>query len=415
MQKEVMARAVAAVGLGLVAGAAQASGFQLQEQNASGLGNAYAGSAVVGENASTVYFNPAAMTRLEGSNVSTGLVLVKPSYKFKNDGSRNTPAYTGSDGGDAGSLFELPNLYVTSQIDGKWVAGIGMNSPFGLHTEYSGDWVGRFQSKVFDIETYNINPSLAYKANEKWSFGLGLNWQRMAAQYARAAATVNSAFQNTDIKLDVEGDAWGWNTGLTYKPSESTDIGFAYRSRVIHHLKGTLFSSTPAVAAGSAAKVDMALPDTFTLSVSQKLDERWTMLGDISRTNWSTLDKVLVKRGDNSVVQVLNANFRDTWRVALGGTCTLSDQWKWKYGVAYDQSPVRGEEERRVSLPDNNGYWYSTGAQWNPTKQSALDVGLTYIHIPKDRIHASTSTQGIVEGTYKGHIILLGVQYSARF
>ena len=49
-----------------------AAAFQLLEQSASGLGNAFAGSAAVAENASTVYFNPAGMTQLAGNNLSVG-------------------------------------------------------------------------------------------------------------------------------------------------------------------------------------------------------------------------------------------------------------------------------------------------------------------------------------------------------
>lgn len=418
MQKKVMAQAVAAV-LGVtLAGAAQASGFQLLEQNASGLGNAYAGSAVVGENASTVYYNPAAMTKLTNTNISFGTNVLKPSYKFKDDGSSNYPTATGSNGGDAGGVFYLPNFYATSQIDDKWYAGIGVNSPFGLRTSYDADWAGRYQSKLFDIKTYNVNPSIAYKANDKWSFGFGVDWQRMQAQYTRAAAaSPSTVVQNTDVRLDVQDDAWGWNTGVTFKPSQTMDIGLSYRSRVIHHLHGDLYSSNNAVTPSSAARVAMTMPDTFILSVSQQLNERWTMLGDISRTNWSTVDKVLIERGDSSVVQVLNANFRDTWRIALGGTYKINDQWKWKYGLAYDQSPVRGVEERLVSLPDNNRYWVTTGAQWTVDEHSTLDAGLAYIYIPKDRTESNqtATAQGNVVGTYTGSILILGVQYSVKF
>ncbi|HRA82643.1 MAG TPA: outer membrane protein transport protein, partial [Thauera sp.] len=56
---------VIAATAGLAAGNAMAAGFQLLEQNASGLGNAYAGSAAVAENASTIYYNPAGMTQLQ--------------------------------------------------------------------------------------------------------------------------------------------------------------------------------------------------------------------------------------------------------------------------------------------------------------------------------------------------------------
>ena len=48
---------------------AHSSGFALIEQGASGQGVAYAGAAAVGEDASTIFFNPAAMTRLSGQQI----------------------------------------------------------------------------------------------------------------------------------------------------------------------------------------------------------------------------------------------------------------------------------------------------------------------------------------------------------
>ena len=75
------------------AGAAGASGFQLTEQNASGLGNAYAGQAAVAENASTIYFNPAGMTQLQEREFSLGVAAIGPSFHFNDQGSKvGTPA-----------------------------------------------------------------------------------------------------------------------------------------------------------------------------------------------------------------------------------------------------------------------------------------------------------------------------------
>ena len=244
MQKKTICHAVAAiVGMGL-AGGAGASGFQLLEQNGSGLGNAYAGSAVVGENASTVFYNPAAMTKLSGGNVSTGLTVINPSYKFNDRGSSNGTAATGASGGDAGGWAGLPNLYATWQLNDKWFAGIGVGSPFGLKTEYDNDWAGRFQTQLFDIKTYNVNPSLAVKASEALSFGVGVNYQRAEVKYKRQGATVSPAAQATSVTLEETGEAYGWNAGATLRLSPTTDIGLSYRSKIFYRLGGSLLKET---------------------------------------------------------------------------------------------------------------------------------------------------------------------------
>ena len=84
MQKTLIARVLPAAMLALASGTASAAGFQLLEQNASGIGNAYAGSAAVAENASTIFFNPAGMTQLKDREISVGFSAVRPTFKFDN-------------------------------------------------------------------------------------------------------------------------------------------------------------------------------------------------------------------------------------------------------------------------------------------------------------------------------------------
>ena len=165
-------------------GTASAAAFQLLEQNASGLGVAYAGSAAVADNASTIYYNPAGMTLLPGRNVSVGIAAVGPSYKFRNEGS---VGLTGGNGGDAGNWGVLPNAYLSWQVAPEWFVGLGVSSPFGLQTKYDDNkWIGRYSSLKSEIRTVNLNPSVAYKATDKLSLGFGLNYQKINAEMSSA-------------------------------------------------------------------------------------------------------------------------------------------------------------------------------------------------------------------------------------
>lgn len=421
MQTKMIVRSVAYAITAMAAGQVSASGFQLLEQNASGLGNAYAGSAVVGDNASTIFFNPAGMTKLQDREISLGGNLISPSYKFKDGGTSNAPASTGGNGGDAGSLALVPNTYMSMALNKRLYVGLGISVPFGLKTEYDPEWAGRFQAIEFDIKTTNLNPSIAFRATDKLSLGFGLNYQTMEAKYVRKAAVVNAFAQNTTVELKANDNTWGWNAGAIYKVSETTQLGFSYRSRMKYRLEGTLNSNNQLVAANSDAMANIDLPDTFIFSVSQKLGDKWEMLGDVSRTRWSSINKVEIQRTSGAqsgvVAQTLDAHFKDTWRVALGATYTANSAWKLKYGIAYDQSPVRNAEERLVSLPDSDRIWLSGGVQYKLTKASAVDVGIAYVMARDAQIDNNQSAQGRgrVTGSYKGSVAIVGAQYSMAF
>lgn len=417
---------------GLPLGELGASGFQLLEQNGSNLGNAYAGSAAVTENASTIYFNPAGMTQLQGREVSLGLSLITPSYKFSDFSSSNSPAAQGSQGGDAGALGALPNAYLAWALNKDLYWGVGIGAPFGLKTEYEDDWVGRFQSILFDVKTYNVNPALAWRMDDRVSIGAGLNWQKMSVQYERMAATASPALptsvwpllQNTKLALDVHDQgAWGWNIGALFRLNSSSKLGLSYRSKVKHNLEGSLNSTDQTISPNVRAKVNVALPDTFILSFTHSLSPSWEILGDISWTGWSSLQTLDVWRtsgapaGMTTPAQQLEVHFKDSWRFALGATQTVNAQWKMKYGIALDQSPVKGADSRLVSLPDHDRTWVTIGSQYKLFEHSVVDVGLAYLFVKDSTINNNQSAlgRGHVIGDYKSHATVLGIQYSQAF
>ncbi len=429
-------------------GSASASGFQLLEQNLSGLGNAYAGSAAVAENASTIYFNPAGMTQLQDREVSGGLAAIGPSFKFKDKGS--SVAYLGGagDGGEAGGWAAVPNGYVSWALTKDLYVGLGVGAPFGLKTEYDDRWLGAAQSIKFDIKTININPSIAYRVNDKVSLGAGLNWQKVEAEYVRIAGVATpAALGGPDARLShvvstmkLDDDAWGWNAGALFTLSPSTKVGVSYRSQIKYHTTGDVTLADDGTGLGTATaavmssaghgyasdlKASLTMPETFILSVDQKLSDKWEMLGDVSWTGWSSIPKVDIMRTSGirstssatAKAQTLETDFRDAWRVALGANYAVNDAWKLKFGIAYDQTPVKKATSRLTAMPDNDRIWLSFGAQWAPSKTSKLDLGATYIHVKDNEIHNDQSAdgRGVVIGDYKGNIWVLGAQYSMSF
>jgi long-chain fatty acid transport protein len=411
--------------LSLFASYAAASGFQLFEQNASGLGNAYAGSAAIAENASTIYYNPAGMTQLKDREFSTGVAAVGTSYKFTDQGS-SVGALAGSgNGGDGGGWGYVPNAYMSWALNKDLYVGVGMGAPFGLKTEYSNPWLGAAQATMFDVKTYNINPSIAYRVNDKVSIGAGLSWQRLTADYTRQLAVSSAIAAASPLALGLEGESWGWNVGALFTVSPETKVGVSYRSKVSYDLTGKIAvtgsNATVNSTYSSDAKASLTMPDTFILSATHQLNNKWQLLGDISWTGWSSIPKIDVIRtsgaSSGQIAQTLDTEFRDTWRVAVGANYQYSSDVKLKYGIAYDQTPVQSASTRLVSLPDNNRIWFSTGAQWTLNKGSVLDLGVTYLYVKDSKINNNQTAlgRGTVTGYYTASAVILGVQYSYAF
>ncbi len=438
---------------------AHAAAFALIEQNASGLGNSYAGAAAAAEDASTIFYNPAGMSLLPGGmQVSGGLALINLSAKFSDSGSTqtgtpavpSTQAPLGGTGGNAGGLSAVPNFYFATDVAKDLKVGVGISVPFGLKTEYSPDWMGRFQAIKSDIKTLNVNPSVSYKVSEDASLGFGLSYQHFDAELTNAVnfaaatfgATGSAAAANAVAAAGQEGtasvkgsdNAWGYNFGAMFKVAPDTRLGLSYRSSIKYHVTGTVtFSGVPtatlnaidptgALAAAFSdgnVHLDIELPASASVAVQHKLDPKWTLLGDVTWTGWSKIEELKIVRDNGTTLGRTPENFKNTWRVGAGATYRYDDAWSIKMGLAYDQTPVN-DTDRTARLPDNNRIWLSVGGQYRLSKDGTLDFGYAHLFIKDAPINqpangGSSFLSGQLVGTYKGSVDILGVQFAYRF
>lgn len=389
---------------------ASAAGFALIEHSASGLGNAFAGGAAGAEDASTVYFNPAGMRRLDGVNYLAGLTIISPEARFKDRGSTTNTVFGGAplnvnneEGGDAGPTAYVPIFYYSRDLGNGWSAGLGVNAPFGLTTAYDNGWVGRYHAVTSEIKTININPSLAYSVNPDLAVGFGISVQYIDARLTTAidyGSLFSISPQALDGEADVRGDdtSLGFNLGLLWNASDSTRIGAAYRSRIKHHLKGDVKYAQPAPVAaaaqgvlnhvsGSDVDANITLPDTLSLSFHHQLSPKLALMGDVTWTNWSLLKELRVNFESGASDAVNTLEWEDAYRYSLGLSYQYSDAWTWRAGVAYDETPIPDAQHRTPRVPDSNRTWLAAGFNYKPSKTFNLDVGYAHVFFDDSTIN----------------------------
>ncbi len=396
---------------------AAASGFALIEQGVSGLGNAYAGAAATAEDASTIFFNPAGLTRVKGMQGIVAGHLIIPSAKFTNNGSTlvgGTVSLTGNvDNG--GAVAFVPNTYASYQANDRVFLGIGINAPFGLKTEFDNNWVGRYHGTLTDMMTVNVNPTVAVKFNNYVSFGAGLNIQYIRVKYGSRidfGLIMNPALaQQRDGAVMNEGDSlgFGFNLGALIEPTDKTRFGIAYRSRVKHDLKGDAdFSDVPAALAGmfydTPITADVTLPDTLSFSAYHEFLPQWAVMADATWTNWSLFKEVRIKYANGLPDGLTTTIWKDSWRYSLGLTYAPSPSLKLRAGVAYDLSPVRNPEHRTPRIPCEDRFWTALGFTYVASKGVTLDAGYVHIFVkdPKVNLQATPTNENRLRGNLVG-------------
>jgi long-chain fatty acid transport protein len=439
-----------------------ASGFALLEQSASRLGTAFSGTTAAADDASTIFYNPAGLSRLTDTQLLVVASGVNIRSEFNNENSLAALGQPlGGEGGDAGGWNAVPAAYFALPINDQFAFGFGVNAPFGLQLEYENGWMGRFQSLNNEIKTYNFNPSLSWRVNKQLSFGIGADYQRIQAELtnsvnytavvAQGLQTLVAAGQVPAVAVPgliaanggleghtaVRGDdsAWGWNAGVLFEASDDLRFGLAYRSKVDYTLEGGVRFTTPTatnaigagiIAAASApgaalatgpAVVDLTLPDIATASYYQRLG-KVELMADIAWTGWSSIQELRIVRADSGqVLSVTPEHWEDTWRYAIGATYQLNDQWKLRGGVAFDETNVP-DSTRTARLPDSERTWVAIGAQWNPGGAWVVDVGYAHLFaddVPLNQNDGNALARGFLIGQQESSVDIVSAQLAYKF
>jgi len=427
------------IALTTLSGSVAASGFALDEQGVSGLGNAYAGSSAAATDESTVFYNPAGMSRLSGSQFTIGLHGIQASSTFSDGGSSGAAVQTQEgNGGDTGQLSVVPNVYMVAELDDKFKLGLGINSLFGAQKNYEPTWMGRFQAEKSGIQTLNFNPSIFYQISDMASVGAGLSYQSITGElsstvnYSALAASaggvplltaVGGAGQEGVSTVNGSDSSYGYNLGTLINFGSQTRIGLAYHSQMKHTLGGGgAFSNVPSALAGVSkvangdVSLELALPETFSSSMVYELNPQFDLLADVTWTGWSVFKKLDVVRSNGTTLSSTPENWRNTWRGSVGATQRYGEQWTARLGVAYDQTPV-SDTYRNARVPDQDRTWFALGGQYKLAKDSAVDFGYAHLFMNGAAINQNknASGAGTLLETYSNHANIYSLQYGHKF
>jgi long-chain fatty acid transport protein len=421
-----------------------AAGFAIQEQSITGLGRAFAGSAAVADDASTIFFNPAGLTYLSQSQINAGIHFLVPKADFDNNGSSLPPALgsapiSGSDS-DGGQNAIVPNFYYAHRLNDKTVLGIGVNAPFGLVTEYDDDWVGRYHAIKSDLKTINVNPSIAFKTSDKLSVGFGINVQYVELELTQAvdfgaacaqaflgglpAAAACASPQNFDGKAKLEADdlSWGYNLGLIYQATPDIRFGLHYRSKISHTLDGDGEFRIPNNSAvqtiaglggfdNGSVYGRTTFPETLSLAIHHQFNNKWALSADTTFTRWSRFEKLAI-RSDS--VDKLNSTKAENWenslRYAIGVDYKYNSKWQFRAGVAYEETPVPSANFRTARIPDNDRKWFSLGSSYRLNEEFIIDTAYSFIHASNPKINETDDNGYTLSGEYEGNVHIFAMQ-----
>lgn len=403
----------------------QAGGLILYEVSSSQVGLASAGYAARAEDTSTLFTNPAGMTRIEGSEFSAGLQPIYLKIEFSPDSNTTT---SGEDGDASGWLPTASLFYVNSESS-NFSFGVGVLGYFGLGLDYGDDWVGRYYVKEVTMQGLTIMPSVAFKVNDQFSIGAGLNL--MYGMFKATSAINNMLDIMPDGELKVEDTQWGYgaNLGLLWEPVKDTRFGLTYLSEVELDFEDTpKFSGLgPGITwilerrgiVSKKTELNMTVPKSIMVSGFHALNDEWAIMGNLGWQEWSSFGKVGVSIKDTNITDITaDRKYENTLHVAFGGQCQVSESWLLTAGIAHDSSMVK-DENRTLDLPV--GETWRIGLGGNYQIQENLSIGMAYAlgiggNLPVDVEKETSDLAGRVSGEFKGvQMHFLNVSLNLKF
>jgi len=395
----------------LVAGQAEAAGFQLKENSVKAQGRSYAGSAVAEGDASVVVNNPAAMTTFEGTTVQSDVTVIDLGFEFKGSGYAGTGTplarpLTGGDGGGAGGVTPVPAMSAIHKFDNGVALGAMISAPFGLKTEYDRGWVGRYQALKSEVKTVDLTVSAAYEiVPERFSVGVGFIYEKVDVTLSKAvdfgsllafSSVPGFAPQSADGEASITGGdhGLGYILGATFSPTDKLKLGISHRSEIDHELEGdadwtvpgsarTVFNGIGRSALFNDGKVNAKLttPSITTISASYAVTDSLSVLADYANTDWSSIREVRIDFVNPDPDSVEDFRWTDTTFMSIGAEWKMSDALTLRGGFAYDETPT-SFHTRTPRLPDEDRRWYSLGVTWQAS--DALQVTGAYTFIDPD-------------------------------
>ncbi|WP_421258945.1 outer membrane protein transport protein [Aeromonas sp. 600886] len=427
MTTTIFKKSLIAATIALATGQVHAAAFQLNEHSASGLGRAYAGEAAIADNASVLARNPAAMTTFDKMAVSVSGTYIKPDVDV--NGSVATPLGTvpASESGIAPSAF-VPAAYFIQPLNDQWAWGIGLFSNYGLSTEYSKTFPAGAGAGDTELMTLNINPNIAYRINEHFSVGAGINAVYGAAElnrYAGLLGPLNPPSQGgplaTDTRLaHLKGDTWGfgWNVGTLYEVNENHRFALTYRSQVDMSFDGD-FQGLTSGNRTVDGNLKLDLPAQAEFAGYHRLNQQFAVHYSVNWTDWSAFQELKATSGQcaGGVCLQKDEKFKDSTRYSIGGTWYINPAWEARMGFAYDNTPIEADY-RSLSIPDSDRIWYSAGATYHINTDMSVDFGMAYLDGKEVDVNEglrSHSDSLRWKGTSHGNAFLASAQFNMKF
>ena len=390
----------------------EASGFSVYEYGAEEQAQGNAVAAQV-NSPSAIFYNPAGIAALPGTQVKVGSSILFPSITFHS-------ATTGLDTKVDAGLVTPTYFFISKQLD-KMGIGFGFFSANGNQVNYPKDWEGRFFLTSAELLQLNFAPTVAYKISENLSIGISavLTYSEIQRDNQLDLSPLGVPGEGS-LGLTGDGFGAGATVGIKARLGPSFLLGAVYKSPMTVRLDGNADFQTPGVVAplfpDGGFHTTIRFPQMVILGLALQSIPKLTLETDLQWTNWNSFnDQTLSFDRKTIAVQDLSVpfNWRDTWTVRVGGHYDFTDAVSVRFGYVFDPSAVP-DSTLSPLFPELNKHIVSAGVG---IRKGPWTADLYYGRIIAESRHVDNSLPGFTpqRGEYEASADAAGISIGYRF
>jgi long-chain fatty acid transport protein len=407
-----------------------AAGYQvlLQGNRATAMGNLGVG---LRPDASSMFFNPGAMSFMECNQIMLGINLINSNVAFWDSETPNSN-YTAVTDNSIGTPFHA--YVVWGPEESRWKFALGAYTPFGSKVTWGQEWQGRYLLDEISLTAIFTQATVSYRILDKLSIGAGLIAMFGSVELQRVLP-VTSDLPPTTINL--QGDSktgFGYNLGVYWEISDKWQMGLSYRSKINAELEegDVTFENVPnsleLLFQPNRFNATLPLPSEVKLGINFEPTDRLTLGVEANYIGWSAYQSLDFDfEEENLGIQDTQSprNYNDSWVFHLGGEYILN-RVQLRAGAYYDMTPV-DEGYMTPETPDSNRIAFTAGVGYNVGERLQLDLSFL-LNLGIERTQSvdvsqragtypspTNSTYAVEPGTYKIRSYIPGLSITYKF
>ncbi len=336
--------------LGLVPNAASAAGYYLPNQDAfaTARGNAFVATA---DSAAAVHYNPAGLTQLTTREAQAGVYSIVLGNSAK-VGGQTTDAET--------ELQAAPHIYYAQPYSDKLSFGFGLNSPFGLGTDWGRD--NNFSPVVTEARLMYLSgtSAVAYKVTDQFSLGasFSLNYADLTLEQGLRNPATGGSIPGSYLRYSGDDVGVSGAFAARWQPHEQHAFGLIYSTKSSFDLSGKTTSSF--LPTDTSADMDFMAPARLAGGYSYRPVPGWNIEANVEWLDWDSLNTLTLESNSVGGSIPIPFNWKSSFIYEIGATYTTSGGYIFSAGYDLNMNS-QPDANFTPGVSDADRHWFNIG------------------------------------------------------